>query len=374
MKCPYCESEETFTYYKTMMPTILSACPKETLSNVKIHPLEVKLCKNCGLGFNVTPLDDNGLKMIYDNYVYISPCEKIGHTKYEGILETLKKYYSKSDRLVEVGCSEGYLLYELKKRGFNNLLGIEPGPYAEDAKKLGLNIVKGYFHKHTFNAQIVDGFFLMHVFEHFSDPFTTLDAMKKSLSEKGKMVIEVPNFGGYHHQHLFYYNIHFIKRLCKDRALKIVDLVTGMGALRFVIVHRGNDDYEEVKLDTNINDVIDEANRLCNDIQNKIIKIERILEENVGKKIYWWGSGSASVIYLNQIDQGLREKVEIIVVDGDKKRSGYYIPGIDLKVNFYDILKNKSIDLIIIASSFYHEIKATMTDNNISAKNIEVIY
>lgn len=373
MKCPYCKNNNTFTYYKAEMPNILSACPKSMLGRVKIFPFVVKLCPKCLLGFNSTKLDDDELKAIYDNYLYISPTSGIGHTKYKGMIETLKKHYSKTDKLVEIGCSEGYLLNRLKSEGYENLIGIEPGPRADQASELGLIIFKDYFNENIFNGRFVDGFYLMHVFEHFDNPFLILEIMGKQLSPYGKIIMEVPNFYGYHHQHLFFYNLPFLAKLCDEKGFKIIEKTIEMGALRVVIVHKDNDKYNKIEFFENPKEITAYARKLYNEFTKTVIWMNQILYKNIGKKVYWWGAGSSSVIYLNQIHPNIREKVEIVIVDGDKNKEGCYIPGVNLKVNSYEILKGVSIDFLIIASSLYNEIQTTMANNKISAKKIKVV-
>ncbi len=374
MNCLYCNNENTFIYYKAQMPNILSACPESMLGHIKIFPFEARLCKNCLLGFNATKLDDDELKVIYDNYLYISPMQGIGYTKYKGMIETLKKYYSPKDKLVEIGCSEGYLLSQLKNEGYTNLIGVEPGPQAEQAKQLGVTIIKDYFDENTFKGEIVNGFYSMHVFEHFTDPFTILESMKKQLSPFGKIIIEVPNFSGYYHHHLFFFNLTFLNRLCNEKGLKIIEKNVQMGALRVVVVHENNDKYNRIEFSESPNKIISNAIKQYTEFTKRIMRMNQILKDNLGKKVYWWGAGSASVIYLNQIEQSIRNRVEIIVVDGDKNKWEYYIPGVDLKVNSYEVLKNKSIDFLIIASSFYLEIQETMRDCKISTSIVEVLY
>jgi SAM-dependent methyltransferase len=223
MECPYCKSKNTFTYFTIEnLPTILSACQANLLSKVRLLPFKADLCKDCLLGFNSAPLEEDEVKLIYDNYLYISPMSGIGQTKYGSILKTIKRHCSMEEKIVEIGCSEGYLLYQLQQHGYKDLTGIEPGPQSEIAKSNGLNVIEGYFETDTFVDESVDCFVMMHVFEHFRNPFSILESIKKQLSPVGKIIIEVPYFSGYYHQHLFFYNFSFLRKLCSDKNLKII--------------------------------------------------------------------------------------------------------------------------------------------------------
>jgi SAM-dependent methyltransferase len=371
MKCPYCGSESTKVYYRANMPLVLSACSEKMLDKSIRKVIEVSICESCLLGFNSCRLTQEELKEIYDNYLYISPMNGIGETKYISMINTLRKYFSKNDKILEIGCSEGYLLKKLRDFGYKNLSGVEPGPQADVAKKVGFNIIKEYFDEENIKEKY-DGFYLMHVFEHFPNPFVTLAAMKNLLNDNGKIIIEVPNFQGYHHQHLFFYNLYFMDKLCKDNELKIIEYSIEKDALRVVIVKKENIRFNEINYMFNKEGFIKSLDMYYQDFNNKVKKVNEIVKNN--KDIYWWGAGSSSVIYLNQIEKNLDYKSNIIVVDGDKNKEGLYIPGVNLKVNSFAILENKEISTLVVASSFYEEIKNTMKNFNINAKHIDIIY
>ncbi|WP_458700350.1 hypothetical protein ACKGJI_10960 [Sulfurospirillum sp. 1307] len=47
---------------------------------------------------------------------------------------------------------------------------------------------------------------------------------------------------------------------------------------------------------------------------------------------------------------------------------------LSLFTHSYEIIKNKQIDVLVIASSFFNEIKDTLNENNIKAKEIETFF
>lgn len=373
MKCPYCGSDQIITYYEAKMPNILAACSKQTLKTVNVFSLKASLCKSCLLGFNSSKLNENELKQIYDNYIYISPLQGIGLSKYQGMLSTLKKYYNSGDKLVEIGCSEGYLLNQLQMAGYSHLLGIEPGPQAEQAIRLGLTVIKEYYNEDTFFDMDIDGFYLMHVFEHFSDPFSILDAMIKHLTSTGKIIIEVPDFGGYHHQHLFFYNLPFLNRLCKDKGLTIIETTNAMNALRIVAIHEDESKSAAIPENENQFNILKRAKQIQMSFFNQSNRLNNLFEKNKGRTIYWWGAGSLSVIFLNQVSHELIKQVNLVLVDGDQNKWGNFIPGVGIEVQSYHAIKNNRVDVMVIASSFYNEIKTKMDYLGIKAEHIEVL-
>lgn len=375
MKCPYCGSQDTHEYYNAYMPSILSACPEAMLEKVNVLPVEVEVCYNCMLGFNSKKLNDELLNQIYDNYLYISPLHGIGTSKYIDMFELLQSNFSIQDKIVEIGCSEGYLLKLLHEKGYENLTGIEPGPQAETAMKHGVRVIKDYFDENTFENELFDGFYLMHVFEHFENPFRILDLMVKNLRATGKIIIEVPYFfeDQPHHQHLYFYNKLFMKKLTEDRKLKIIYQSVSMKAIRFVIAFENNMSYKEINDIEDPQELIKSVSESCNKFTSIVKKLEVLIKSCSSEKLYWWGAGSLSVIYLNQIDKKLLDEVEIVIVDGDSSKIGCYMPGVNIKVKSFMELKDVEIEKMVIASSFYKEILETMTKHNILVKNIEVI-
>lgn len=297
-ECPYCKTSlNVATYFRCdKMPNFLHSCKKELLSRFRLLNFEASYCKVCNLGFNSSRLDDEELTFIYDNYVYISPSNNIGHTKYEEILDVLFEYTSKDDKIVEIGCSEGYLLYKLKSNGYRNLTGIEPGPQADSISQDVIRVVKGYFDADTFGKESVDCFVMMHVFEHFPDPFAILSSIKKQLSKNGSIIIEVPNFDGYHHEHMFFYTIDFFEKMALDFDLKIIYAHVAH-VLRVVMTHRDNTSHPTVSIAKQNTTNID---KLQQDFDTKIAKLNDILATK--EEIYLWGAGTTSVIFLNQID------------------------------------------------------------------------
>lgn len=208
---------------------------------------------------------------------------------------------------------------------------------------------------------------MMHVFEHFPNPFAILGAMKKQLSDGGRIVIEVPNFGGYHSQHLFFYTGEFFQKLASDFGLIVTYCDIG-NVIRVVLL----------KADKCVTDV---QNIFSGDIQSMVKAVQADFDKKVNllnsiiadkKKIFWWGAGSASVIFLNQLDENVLKSTEIVVVDGDRSKSGNFIPGLEIEVLPFDILKSEIIEHLVIASSFHKEIKQTISKNNIQVENYYV--
>lgn len=371
MRCPICHSTSSISYYKANMPQILSACPEQALKKVKILPFEARLCLDCSLGFNATPLDTRTLKSIYDDYLYISPRRGIGVSKFEGMLDTIKRNLWPTNAILDVGCSEGYLLEKLREDGYPRLTGIEPGPQAIEAQRIGLDVHCGYFHARSFPGKRFNGIILMHVFEHLPNPVAMLKALKGKLAPEGKLIIEVPDFTGYHHQHLFFYTLNSLRKLAEDAGLKTIDAFEDGNVVRLVMVSGHEDAMTQWGCELNRGKVNVRALSIVQEFRSTVQKLRTLCKTH--KKIYWWGAGSSSVVWLNQINGSALVRTKLIVVDGDPEKWGRYIPGVNLIVNPYTILNGATVDLMVIASEFSKDIRATMATHGIHARRVEVV-
>jgi SAM-dependent methyltransferase len=103
----------------------------------------------------------------------------------------IKTYNPEATHLCEVGCSWGYLLYNLQKLGYS-VKGYELSSTtaAEGIKQLGLNITTGFFEPEDHKFDVV---ILRHVLEHLTNPRDILEKIYESLADGGLFFLEGPN-------------------------------------------------------------------------------------------------------------------------------------------------------------------------------------
>lgn len=369
MKCPYCGSSDVFTFYSMVYPLHLYAVPKEVAVKTPLLPIELDVCKECGLGFNTTPPDNDTLEEIYKNYTYIKCSQGIGITKNINIINTIKRYAKPDDCLVDIGCSEGFILKELKKEGFTNLSGVEPSSMADNIDDKDINIIKGFFTADTFKEKQVDIFVLSHVFEHFADPFQIFKDMLSCLKDDGKIIIEVPDFEGYYHQHLFYYSPEFFIRFADDLKIEIREIADYPSGLVAVFM-KNKTEPAEIKYTY---DPIKKAEETEKRLKVAFESLCAFFDKHKSKTVYWWGSGSLSIMALAYLKE-LRPEVSIQVIDNDISRQGYFIPGTDLQVLSSEHITEQELDAVVIASSFVNEIIEGNKKKGVNIKDFFPIY
>lgn len=106
-------------------------------------------------------------------------------------LPFLRKYLKKKSKLLEIGCSSGFMLEAFDKTFGLNCVGIEPsGEFSDYVKGLGYEVYKDISELKNRKFDIITHFFL---FEHMRDPFKFMRDCMSLLDDNGIIIAEVPN-------------------------------------------------------------------------------------------------------------------------------------------------------------------------------------
>jgi SAM-dependent methyltransferase len=122
----------------------------------------------------------------------------------------------------EIGCGDGYLLRELKARGFTSLTGIEPSANIDRADPDGLTFINDFVDEHLRLPEPVDLVYSVAVFEHIENVNGVLSFCRNNLRNGGELFFVVPNAQRqleradpalFVHQHVHHFTEHSIRRL-----------------------------------------------------------------------------------------------------------------------------------------------------------------
>lgn len=176
---------------------------------------DIYLCKNCDTNFVYHNLSQNELKTLYKKVYsndriegydkYLELAEKIKtvrnparfiskyHASYHGIIKSIKKI--NGGKILDVGCSFGYLSYLLNKIGYDTY-GID---ISERAIDYALKNYGAYFENISLEQFIdksshkYDVIIASELIEHFDDPLRFFESAFSLLKDNGMIIISTPN-------------------------------------------------------------------------------------------------------------------------------------------------------------------------------------
>jgi 2-polyprenyl-3-methyl-5-hydroxy-6-metoxy-1,4-benzoquinol methylase len=188
--CPHCKSRKLHTLAQ------------------KNRLIQVKKCTDCALCFT-SPIYQSWITANLYNYLYsatgsttaLPNAQQLSLLKQSSFscsdkyfgdrLQAIQHYYS-GKKLLEIGSSWGYFLYQAKELGYE-VTGLEISEYRRyfGIKELGVRIVSSFA---ELNEEKFDLVYTSHVLEHFTDISTIFSDIYQHLNLNGKLFIEVPNF------------------------------------------------------------------------------------------------------------------------------------------------------------------------------------
>lgn len=110
-------------------------------------------------------------------------------------MKYLRPRLPRMGRILEVGCSSGFMLYPLQEEGYE-CVGVEPsGVFADYVRSKGIVCFDSFDEVRT-HRDYGEGFdVIMHYFvlEHVSNPHAFLKGQVALLKEQGRLIFEIPN-------------------------------------------------------------------------------------------------------------------------------------------------------------------------------------
>jgi 2-polyprenyl-3-methyl-5-hydroxy-6-metoxy-1,4-benzoquinol methylase len=178
------------------------ACPlcgsKENVPYLQKKEMRLVRCARCGMIFlKEVPAQMAG--EYYNNLgtpFYLSP-EKLesdyAGVRFERELRLFQKYCQEGS-VLDVGCSTGGFLHQLKSRGNYRVKGTDISqPALEYARGRGLEIISDSFLEHDFGGEKFDAITFWAVMEHLLEPKRFLNKAASLLKPAGHGFILIPN-------------------------------------------------------------------------------------------------------------------------------------------------------------------------------------
>jgi 2-polyprenyl-3-methyl-5-hydroxy-6-metoxy-1,4-benzoquinol methylase len=145
-------------------------------------------CEQCGVLRSDPILPQSELARLYasSQFTYATEAEFAGAT-YARCLQRALTLVRQRQRLMEIGCGNGFLLREALNQGFEEVWGVEPSVDAvsQAGEDLRANILPGLYSSDTFPNEHFDVICGFQVLDHASDPGALLAACREDLKPGG---------------------------------------------------------------------------------------------------------------------------------------------------------------------------------------------
>lgn len=226
-ECPICNHDRAYFLHK------------QKFAKLKQSPIithyNIVSCLKCGFVY----ADTESLQSDYDAYYrYISKYQDVSASgsgtsvfdsdRLKQSAQNVEKYLpNKQATILDIGCANGGLLNELKKRGYINLTGVDPSEICvQHIRKLGIEAFRGNVFEEMPRKKF-DCIILTHALEHIRDLDRAIENVRGILNIEGLIYIELPNAGEYKScyvvpyyyfdcEHINHFDSQSIRNLLKD--------------------------------------------------------------------------------------------------------------------------------------------------------------
>jgi len=205
----------------------------------KKNHFRIVKCEKCGLLRSDPIIDVKLVGKLYEDssLTYESHIPNLRKT-YGRYLKRITRFLPAKDRLLEIGCGNGFFLEEALDHGFREVWGAEPGVEAIEkaSSRVKKNIKLGMFSAQMFPENVFDIVCIFQTLEHFIDPAKVLDDCQKILKPGGVVLainhnldsLPVKIFGEKSPvvdiEHMYLFSADTMKKIFEKAGLKTVDV------------------------------------------------------------------------------------------------------------------------------------------------------
>ncbi|MBV8479481.1 MAG: methyltransferase domain-containing protein, partial [Actinobacteria bacterium] len=321
--------------------------------------------RSCGLSQLVDPIPPERL---YSNYHWLSAWKWNPHA--DGLLNRIEAMpdLGRDARVLEVGSNDGSFLLDLRKRGYSNLLGLEPAEDARSAAEAnGIRTLSEYFTRET--AQTIvqsfgqcDLFVARQVIEHVPDLREFGEAMRVVLRPGARVLVEVPDFGfnqaapdysAMWEEHVNHFTQETLARYLGGLGIALDECYTEQFSGQILIAFGR---YTGAPLPSS--DPTPELTAGARRFRDRWPGFQKAIleylaeERRAGRRIAVYGAGCRSSTLINFT--GIGEYLDC-AVDDQIEKQGRYMPGSHLAVVPGDALEDGAVDTCLLAVNAENE-------------------
>ena len=336
------------------------------------YPLILDLCTNCCFVQSRYITDPKNRYVVID-YSYTSSNSNYSRNHWINFANDLaKKTNLNNKKIIEIGSNDGFLSYQLKRKGAN-VLGVDASKFMVKLSKKKINAIQCIFTfkesqkiKKSFgDADII---IANNVFNHSDNPLDFLNGVKNLLKKDSIFIFEQPNFtvgvlslkfDQIYHEHISYFAAKNIKSLLKYSGLKMISIKKNGyhgGSLRTVAV-KSSSKFKEFNANRLIS--FENKNKIYNlkfykDMMKKInLKKINLIDKLIklsqkGYILSGIGAGAKSNTFLTFY--GLNNNVIKFLTDSSKFKQNKFTPVTRIVIkNDNELARYKKIACLILS-------------------------
>ncbi len=377
--CDATELEPVLSLGPTPLANAFLRSP-EAFATEQSYPLDLYFCRRCSL---LQLLDVVNPEVLFRHYLYVTGTSATMAAHNGAYAQTLVDLLGLGPRdlVAEVASNDGSLLRSFASHGVRTV-GIEPAlNLAAEATASGIDTVGEFFTRQLATRLRSDrgparAVVANNVLAHVDDPRAFMGGCRDLLADDGLITVEVPYVGELidrieydtvYHEHLSYFSIASLLRLCEAAdlsAVRIDRLPVHGGSLRLYLSRSARGHAPEVRaLESNerragLSDAA-RYRRFAGDVQESRNVLVSLLEQLAadGRRVAGYGAPAKANTLLNfcRIDTRLLR----YTVDKNPRKVGLYTPGAHIPVRDVSALYAAGLDadyLAILAWNFAGEI------------------
>ncbi|EKD26220.1 MAG: hypothetical protein ACD_79C01302G0001 [uncultured bacterium] len=325
-----------------------------------VHSFILSFCNECGL-FQIS--DPIPADLLYADYLCLSSWKHQPHIP--DIIETIESLpgLDKTASICEVGSNDGRFLFELKKKGYAKLAGIEPAKDAfKSSMSKGIETISGYFNLNSAKKYLkkygkCDIFISRQMLEHVGELNEFSNAMSLILKPDGYVVIEIPDFTSFldspdytlWEEHINYFTFDVLLDYLSRSNIEVIAKKSILfSSLSLLVIGKMKNTKIPIKIPEYISTLREKATIYKE--QWKIFKksINEYLKEKKKqkRKIAIYGAGARLCSLVNFCKIG---KYIDFIVDDQVEKQNLYMPGSRLPILPSNMLEKEGIDICLLA-------------------------
>lgn len=355
--CPVCSYSLAVPFFDGGMQTLATlnwSTSKEQAQAMPRYPHDFMQCPQCSHVWNrsfdyaAIPYQNNPNRMFNTGGIWQGHLAKTRDI----VLEKLPS----NPTVIEIGCGEGHFIRGLSQEAEQGrFIGFDPNSSQETGR--GVEFYARFFQPlDDIKIFAPDVIIIRHVLEHLTEPVSLIEQLAwgaTSLNKPCFLFAEVPcidrvfetnRLADFFYEHVGQFTTRSFKTLM-TKAGELVELAHGYdGEVVYALVEL-NVSLEKQNRALTSQSFFNQAKESRSTIQKQLNE----LAQNGEVCAIWGGTGKAAA-FIHQF--GADAERFPLVVDSDKEKVGFFVPGTGQQILFRDALKTTPVDVVIIPTSW----------------------